>query len=50
MEDKNYKQSNRIIIRLESLLKLKNEVLFFVEYEINYDVPAYDLITMDEIE
>jgi len=50
MEDKNYKQSDRIIIQLESLLKLRKEIIFIDENEINYDVPAYDLIIIDEIE
>lgn len=50
MEDKNYKQSDRIIIQLESLLKLRKEVLFFDENEVNYEVPSYDLIIIDEIE
>ena len=50
IEDKNYKTCDRVIIQLESLLKLRNEVLFFDENEINYEIPSYDLIIIDEIE
>lgn len=50
MEDKNYKKSDRIIIQLESLLKLRTELIFIDEEEINFDVPSYNLIIIDEIE